>query len=226
MRSPQPWIARSKSPPLSWRCDVSGHQPPLQRASRARTKADLDQRLGEHLEWLRASAERYDARHTSEAKRMAVTIRSLVHDTPVSKSLLTQLRMRDRMVWKSLVPMRGDGFEHAPWIDDPRQPGFAHIPGAAFHDCDFDTWWRAALFSFRGVDIDRSWFVLHLANYDGGAHVDPALPDLYRSMAREGGLNPLRINSAGQRYPDSSDPVPSALRTICTEIVISIESAW
>lgn len=82
------------------------------------------------------------------------------------------------------------------------------------------------MLTYADTDLDRSWFVLNTANFDGGAHVDPTLPDSYRSLAREGGLKPLRINSAGQRYPDSSDPVPSALRTICTEVVMSIEAAW
>ena len=60
----------------------------------------------------------------------------------------------------------------------------------------------------------------------GGAHVDPFLPVDYESITRNGGLRPLRINSAGDPYPDSTDPVPSALRTICTEIVMSVERSW
>lgn len=191
-----------------------------------RTRADLEQQLIEHIDWLRASAERYDARHFSEAKRMAVTIRSLVHDTGASTSLLSQLGMRDQMVWRSAVALREGSFEGPPWVDVPHEPGFADIRGMPTHDTDFGTWWSAPMLTHNDLPIDRSWFVLHSANYDGGAHVDPRLPDTYRSLAREGGLNPLRINSSGQRYPDLTDPIPSALRTICTEIIISIEAAW
>ncbi|GAA4384700.1 hypothetical protein [Agromyces bauzanensis] len=157
---------------------------------------------------------------------MAVTIRSLVHDTTASTSLLTQLGMRDEMVWRSSVPFDGGRFEHPPWIDDPRQSGFADIRAWPISECDFATWWRGPMLTYADTDLDRAWFVLNTANFDGGAHVDPRLPDAYRSLAREGGLKPLRINSAGQHYPDSSDPVPSALRTICTEVVTSIEAAW
>lgn len=191
-----------------------------------RTKADLEQLLCEHLDWLRASAERYDARHFSEAKRIAVSIRSLVHDTGVSTSLLSQLGMRDKMVWRSSVGLTSTGFESPPWVSFPHEAGFADIRGMPAHETDFTTWWSAPLLVHDGTQIDRSWFVLHVANYDGGAHVDPRLPGTYRSLAREGGLNPLRINSAGQRYPDRNDPVPSALRTICTEVVVSIAAAW
>lgn len=157
---------------------------------------------------------------------MAVTIRSLVHDTGVSTSLLSQLGMRDKMVWRSAVAIRAGRFESPPWVDVPHESGFAHIRGMPAHETNFETWWGAPVLTHNDTQIDRSWFVLQSANFDGGAHVDPRLPDTYRSLAREGGLNPLRINSAGRRYPDLTDPIPSALRTICTEIVVSIEEAW
>ena len=190
-----------------------------------RTKRDLEQLLNEHLDWLRASAERYDARHFSEAKRIAVIIRSLVHDTGVSTSLLSQLGMRDKMVWRSAVGFEDATFVSPPWADLPHEPGFTDIRRMSAHEIDFDTWWKAPMLTHDGTRIDRSWFVLHAANFDGGAHVDPQLPETYRSLTREGGLNPLRINSVGEQYPDCSDPVPSALRTICTEVAVSIDGA-
>ena len=191
-----------------------------------RSRRELEQRLGEQVAWLRASALSFDAGTTSESKRMAVAIRTLVHDTAVSQGLLTQLKMRDRITWLSAVPLLNGGFTSPPWIDGPHEPGFKHIPGMAPFECTFSQWWRGRLFEFNGTTIDRSWFVLQTANFDGGAHVDPVLPADYKAVTREGGLKPLRINSIGNPYPDSSDPVPSALRTICTEIVMSIEQAW
>ncbi len=68
--------------------------------------------------------------------------------------------------------------------------------------------------------------VLQVANFDGGVHVGPELPIEYKSISRDGGLEPARINSAGATYPDSSNPMPSGLRTLCNEVVISIEAAW
>jgi hypothetical protein len=188
-----------------------------------RSKRELDTRLGEHLDWLRASVERFDDRHISEAKRIAVVVRSLVHDTSASRSLLTQLDMRDRMVWRSAVPFDGSTFDCPPWEE---VPGFAHIAGWPQYECSFEQWWRGRLFEHEGEHVNRSWLVLHVANFDGGAHIDPVLPAAYRSLTREGGLRRTRINSAGRSYPDNSDPVPSAIRTICTEVATSIESAW
>lgn len=191
-----------------------------------RTKRELDQSLGEQVAWLRASALSFDAGTTSESKRVAVAIRTLVHDTASSRGLLGQLKMRDRMAWLSSVEFDGAGFRGPPWLESPNDSGFKHIPGMPQFTCTFDQWWRGRLFTFNGRDIDRGWFVLQTANFDGGAHIDPILPQDYRSITREGGLKPLRINSIGNAYPDFSDPVPSALRTICTEIVLSIEQAW
>lgn len=193
------------------------------RGSNVRTKRELNARLAEHVDWLRASAERFDGRHFSEAKRIAVVVRSLVHDTSASRSLLTQLGMRDGMTWRSAVPFNESGFECPPWDE---VPGFAPIAGWPQYECDFAKWWRGRLLVHEGEHIDRSWLILHLANFDGGAHIDPVLPAAYRSMTREGGLRRTRINSAGEPYPDNTDPVPIAVRTICTEVVTSIESAW
>lgn len=168
----------------------------------------------------------FDAGAVSESKRIAVAIRTLVHDTAMSQSLLSQMKMRDRITWLSAVPLRHDAFTGPPWLEGPREPGYRHIPGMPEYECTFPQWWRGRMLEFNGTPIDRSWFVLQTANFDGGAHVDPTLPEDYESITRNGGLRPLRINSAGDPYPDSTDPVPSALRTICTEIVMSVERSW
>jgi len=191
-----------------------------------RTKRELEQRLSEQIAWLRASALSYDAGVVSEAKRIAVVVRTLVHDTSVSRGLLSQLKMRDEISWLSAVEPTGTGFAGPPWVNSPLEPEFRHIPGMPAFECTFPVWWRGRMFQFNGAAIDRSWFVLTTANFDGGAHVDPVLPPDYRSITREGGLKTVRINSAGDPYPDSTDPVPSALRTICTELVVSVERAW
>lgn len=191
-----------------------------------RSKRELNQRLGEQIAWLRSSAISFDAGAISESKRIAVAIRTLVHDTAVSQSLLSQLKMRDRMTWLSAVPLSHGAFVGPPWVEGPHVPGYRHISGMPQHECTFPQWWRGRMLEFNQAPIDRAWFVLQTANFDGGAHVDPALPADYESITRRGGLKPLRINSAGDPYPDSTDPVPSALRTICTEVVISIERSW
>ena len=58
------------------------------------TYQELRDHLCEQLHFLRASAASYDNGAEGEAKRLATTIRVLVHDTKKSKSLLLQLSMK------------------------------------------------------------------------------------------------------------------------------------
>jgi hypothetical protein len=191
-------------------------------------RRDLPELLAEHLDWLHASAERFDLGKVSEAKRIATSIRSLVHTTDASASLLSQMKLRESMSWRSSVEMvRPDGTTHADglWMSVPLEPGFVALRGWPEYTTDFNTWWNGSLGTIGDVKLSRHYFVWHAANIDGGAHVDPVVPDHYQSLSRRGGLRPARVNSAGDGYPDSSDPTPSALRTICTEIIVSIEEA-
>jgi hypothetical protein len=55
------------------------------------TREDLEQHLQEQVEFLHSSARAFDEGFEGEAKRMAVVVRVLVHDTAHSKSLLSQL---------------------------------------------------------------------------------------------------------------------------------------
>jgi hypothetical protein len=59
------------------------------------SNAELEEHLREQLEFLQSSADAFDSGRLSEAKRMATAVRTLVHDTKRSKSLLTQLKKKD-----------------------------------------------------------------------------------------------------------------------------------
>ena len=58
------------------------------------TDQDLRNHLCEQLRFLRASAASFDEGFEGEAKRLATTVRLLVHDTKKSKSLLHQLKLK------------------------------------------------------------------------------------------------------------------------------------
>ena len=58
------------------------------------TRQDLRNHLCEQLRFLRASAASFDKGFEGEAKRLATTIRLLLHDTKSSKSLLHLLKMK------------------------------------------------------------------------------------------------------------------------------------
>lgn len=67
-------------------------------ASRSR-KSRLEALLAEQYDFLRASAARFDDGHHHESKRLALTLRVLLHDTPKSASLLDQLGVKDTLMF-------------------------------------------------------------------------------------------------------------------------------
>lgn len=56
----------------------------------------LQSNFKDQIEFLNASAAAFDAGHEGEAKRLAVTIRVLLHDTDQSHSLMDQLGIKNR----------------------------------------------------------------------------------------------------------------------------------
>ena len=60
----------------------------------SQSKAELETHLREHLDFLNRSAFYYDEGAISEAKRIATSIRVLLHNTEKSHSLLDQLDMK------------------------------------------------------------------------------------------------------------------------------------
>jgi hypothetical protein len=57
----------------------------------------LNRCLAEQVDFLRASAERFDAGQEHEAKRLALTIRVLVYDSGNGDSLLAQLGLKSTL---------------------------------------------------------------------------------------------------------------------------------
>lgn len=67
------------------------------------TREELLVHLNENLDFLKCSAEWFDSGYTAEAKRLAVTVRVLVHDTGKSKSILNLLKVKSNMVFLDTV---------------------------------------------------------------------------------------------------------------------------
>lgn len=177
----------------------------------------MQDHLAEQVEFLELSASSFDSGQESEAKRLAVTIRTLVHDTESSTSLLQQLGLKSHMPFANSgqpepaanaphgTVMIGAGLcymnmdlgtklvRYAPFLgelpEDRRHPPLC-----------FDDWWLWPVFTdMAGNAFNRKKLVLSMANKDGGAHVDSKLPNDYRALAYE--------NSAGFGQSISSEGV-------------------
>jgi len=71
---------------------------------RKQSHLELEKHLIEQLQFLELSAHAFDRGFEAEAKRMAVTIRVLLHDTRNSHSLLGQLGLKSKLFWDLSMP--------------------------------------------------------------------------------------------------------------------------
>lgn len=197
---------------------------------------DLQAHYDEQIKFMEASSSSYDAGFKGESKRLAVVIRTLVHDTTNSKSLLSQLGKKNigfidtskeynphnLLAHFGLVAMRmsigGDkpGATYVPLLDD--------VPFGTVKTVPFAKWWNQIIFAFKRNIITRKELVLTVANQDGGAHVDPKLDDKYLELSRR---NALGWTFTGPNV--SKEPLKGAelasVRQIAHELLMSLKKS-
>src|SRR2546423_12468391 len=118
----------------------------------AQSASELEQHLSDHIGFLKSSADAFDEGKDGEAKRLAVSIRVLCHDTSASHSLLGQLgRLSQRFISTAIphdarnvathnglamVAMRGRETVYIPMLD-----------GTPYRRrVSFDEWWKEVVF--------------------------------------------------------------------------------
>jgi len=204
---------------------------------RPQTEDQLRKHLAEQLEFLRTSCELFDEGRRFEAKRLATTLRVLVHNTDRSHGLLAQLGLIPDVEFLStalpaspgnsgsehpIVIVRfGDTVEYVPPLDKL----------AIRSDwVDFSTWWTREPVLVAGVSetreeraiYTRKDLVLNVANTDGGAHVDPALEEDYVRLSRDNAIG-FVVHYGNSDAVPLGDPVPPAVRQIAHEVLKSSE---
>ncbi len=191
----------------------------------------LEEQLQDQLAFLERSCAAYDDGYTDEFKRLAVTLRVLVHDTPRSHSLLQQVDMKGGNFLAYSTPIDGRnllpdwplGFVRMgpesvallPALDDA---------GVAPRSMQFDDWWLEPVYRdpSAGITLNRKTIVLAVANKDGGAHVDPKIDDQYAHLVNKGaGL--IAQTPHGEIAIDDLEKV--CLRHIAFEALMSIQPA-
>lgn len=209
-------------------------------------RANLDH-LAEQLGFLDASCAAYDTGNQAEVKRLATTVRVLVHDTRKSTSLLRRLGVKTSFPW-------ADGIVKA-IFDDVRKHQLA---GETYSGCllttvkmavgfledhskvryvpvyeiqplgerlaPFDYWWtQPRLADTEGTNFSRRDIVTVLANKDGGAHVDE-LPAHYERIVNGSSMGVYLSRLDGKTARDDS-PIPAAMRQVAEETRWSIRRA-
>jgi hypothetical protein len=163
-------------------------------SSMQQTPEDLEQHLGEEVQYLRNLIRDFDGGFEAAAKKMAGSIRLLVHDTRNSKSLLGQLGVlaipfydtacnwnpSNRLPHHGLVSMligtTGAAYSAPLDIRPPHCLGWT----------SFQEWWEKVVFVDPSKNkLTRRDVVLVVADQDGGVHVDPSLEEIYSALSRQ-----------------------------------------
>ncbi len=198
----------------------------------AQTNDELMRHLHDSIRFLMTSCAAFDSGFLGESKRLATTVRVLLHDTPNSKSLLGLLNLKSNLKYittatrydpQNLLTYHGlVGFRFGPqgvtyWapLGDGPPTRYNRPP------CNFDAWWNEAVIIDKiGGKFTRRDLILALANKEGGAHVDPELDASYADITRN---NSLGWNiSDGTTSQPLSDVELHSVRQIAYELLQSL----
>lgn len=170
-----------------------------------RTREELLELFEEHIQFLTRSNDAFDQGHLAEAKRMAVSLRVLFHNTKMSHALIPQMGLAQPLRWvdtcgmpdpANMMPqwglvIMGMRLETNEMIFEPRMGGGAPTPirtkasriprGSRIQR---DDWWTEPVVKDASHALfSRKDFVLALSNKEGGAHVDPSISESYNRIA-------------------------------------------
>jgi len=201
-----------------------------------RSKGNLQRLLREQIEFLKASCDSFDRGFTGEAKRIATSIRILVHDTDQSISLLKQLNLKtidfynssakikssNTLTHMGLVYMRlelvGGGSEYLPFLNDIL-PGVEHVD-------NFNNWWTEMVIKDKNHNLfTRKDIVLSVCNKEGGAHIDPKLDIKFENLLRNNSIN-WHVKSNDRVKPfgkESEQLVMASIRQMGHEVLKTLE---
>ncbi|MDA3509304.1 hypothetical protein MJ004_12975 [Acinetobacter junii] len=209
---------------------------------------ELENHLKENIGFLEASASLFDKGKLSEAKRLAVTCRVLLHDTNNSNSISNQLGIKKLLrfidsstpyekkcfnsylgllVYRLFVNLNNDKNlpKRNPELSPTLRRVYPHPIQNEVRYKSFEEWWsQIVIEDVYGATFSRRQIVLALSNKDGGAHVDPLLDQDY--------INLTRHNSHGFNYCDESgesisiaDAALNTMRQIAYEVIETFKDA-
>jgi hypothetical protein len=194
------------------------------------TRDDMVAQLREQLSFLELSGRAFDEGAEGEAKRLAVVVRVLVHDTRSSVSLLRHLSAKDTISYlntadrinpANLAPtlglvymeMSNEGFRYVARLGDP-PPRDQRPRWKAFID-----WWTDPVTKDgRGELFSRRDYVLTLSNREGGAHVEHSLDARYAELTRNNSFGWSFGQGGEEPKPVDHNPAPPSVRQIAYEI--------
>jgi len=196
-----------------------------------RTEDDLQRQLAEQLEFLEKSANDFDQGEETEAKRMAATLRILLHDTKNCRSLLGLLDMKNMSFYdtsmedESNVQTSHCSLVHVLLTSKP--PRYvALLDDTKCKKVGFDTWWNGIVFKdFDGHTISRRELITTMADQDGGSHVDQSVNKDYSKLSKGDSLKRM-YSKNGKHWLDMQGAELATVRQIAHEVLKTLKANY
>lgn len=194
---------------------------------------EMYSQLKDQISFLESSVKLFDIGNYSESKRIATTIRVLLHDTANSKSLLKLLHKKYEMFYFNVAD-KYDSHNIAGEFSlldislNSNYLGFlprTHIDSKT-PKITFDQWWEQIIIStssqeFDGHVFSRKDIVLNLADTDGGAHVDEKLREDYYKLTRENSMGFFGNTNRNEVF-NANNISSFSIRTIASELLCTL----
>ncbi len=196
-----------------------------------RPKADIINELNEQLILLIHACHSFDNGLQPIGKHIALSLRKLLHHHGQSKALLEQLGLRS----KRFLDTAGDLNPNNLLTDNPlcvmRMGGGKdqYLPSCVVGGSPipnrwlpFAKWWNNNVIKDnKGRFFNRRQLILHVADTDGGAHVDPELDEQYMDLSRNNSLGwVIGDGSIEKPFPP---PTMACIRQIAHEVLETLK---
>jgi hypothetical protein len=202
------------------------------------SQEDLVNHLKDQIKFIIASSISFDKGFEGEAKRLATTIRVLVHDTNKSSALLTQLNKMNILFYDSALTFKPNNPLPSHCLtmirlskeegEDMEGDYVAPLESLSSSRSNkrkvgFVRWWNrnTVIKDIKGQLFTRRDLILALANKEGGAHVDPELDQAYANLTRFNSLA-WKVYTKDDKK-DMGNPVPPAIRQIAHEVIKTLK---
>ena len=193
-----------------------------------RSESDIRELYEDQLQFLKASAAQYDAGQLTSYRRMATALRVLLHETGTSRSLISQMSLETRQFLTCSASPRPENLMVdcdliallIPTEAGKRAMWISGLDNWAMEFTSFESWWSDPVINDgKACVFSRSSLVLHVANQDGGSHVDPEIDQSFEEMRK------TRFTWTSGRHI-TEHPDRAAIRTIAHEAIKSLDNAY
>ena len=191
-----------------------------------KTKQEILNHLREHINYLSRSAALFDEGIEEEAKRIAVSLRVLMHQTKTSHSILNQINQKVSIYGTALKYDPVNLLTHlgltAMSVSNEEAKYVAPLSNRSKKQIGFQQWWNeVVIVDNKKNRFTRKDLVLVVANQDGGAHVDPEIDETYAMLSK--GITAGWAFKKGEEETPLEHIVLVSIRQICYEVLFTFQ---